>query len=80
MSNAGLLTVTAPHAGDGQNPAHGTAAVKVTPLSVRGTAGEAFVDPRRTLDQVAHHLRSPRPIDKFAFGEQRDIPCTDAPT
>jgi len=67
------LTVTAPMP-DSQNPAL-TGAVKVTPLSVRGTAG-APSSINVELSTKMPVIQFAEPIGRFAFGEQRDIPCT----
>lgn len=67
------LTVTAPMP-DSQNPTL-TGAVKVTPLSVRGTAGESS-SISVELSTKMPVIQFAEPIDRFVFGEQRDIPCT----
>ena len=67
------LTVTAPMP-DSQNPTL-TGAVKVTPLSVRGTAGESS-SISVELSTKMPVIQFSEPIDRFVFGEQRDIPCT----
>lgn len=69
----GRLTVTAP-AADTSNPTL-TGAVKVTPRSVRGTAGTSSTIAVE-LSTRSPVIRFDAPIDRFAFGEQRDIPCT----
>lgn len=68
-----LLTVKAPLA-DTPNPTL-IGAVKVTPLSVRGTAGASSTIPVE-LSTKMPVIQFAEPIDRFAFGEQRDIPCT----
>ena len=67
------LTVTAPMP-DSQNPTL-TGAVKVTPLSVRGTAGESS-SISVELSTKMPVIQFAEPIDRFVFGEQRNIPCT----
>ena len=59
---------------DSQNPTL-TGAVKVTPLSVRGTAGESS-SISVELSTKMPVIQFAEPIDRFVFGEQRDIPCT----
>lgn len=69
----GVLTITAPTA-DIPNPVL-TGTVKVTPQSVRGTAGAAS-SIAVELSTKLPVIRFTEPIDRFSFGEQRDIPCT----
>ena len=59
---------------DSQNPTL-TGAVKVTPLSVRGTAGESS-SISVELSTKMPVIQFAEPIDRFVFGEQRNIPCT----
>ena len=71
--DAGLLTVTAPTQEEADPAMEGS--VKVTPLSVRGTAGEGSSIPVELSTKLP--IISFAEADyKFAFGEQRDIPCT----
>lgn len=71
--DAGLLTVTAPTQEEADPAMEGS--VKVTPLSVRGTAGEGASIPVELSTKLP--IISFAEADyKFAFGEQRDIPCT----
>lgn len=67
------LTVTAPMP-DSQNPTL-IGSIKVTPLSVRGTAGAASTIAVE-LSTKMPVIQFAEPIARFAFGEQRDIPCT----
>lgn len=71
--DAGVLTVTAPKA-DTPDPAL-TGNIKVTPLSVRGTAGAGVSIPVE-LSTKMPVITFAEADYKFAFGEQRDIPCT----
>ena len=71
--DVGLLTVTAPTQEEADPAMEGS--VKVTPLSVRGTAGEGASIPVELSTKLP--IISFAEADyKFAFGEQRDIPCT----
>ncbi len=71
--DAGTLTVTAPSA-ETPNPEL-IGKIKVTPLSVRGTAGTASSIPVELSTKMPVIL-FPESVARFNYGEQRDIACT----
>lgn len=71
--DAGTLTVTAPTQETADPVMEGT--VRVTPLSIRGTAGSSSSIPVE-LSTKLPIIAFAEADYKFAFGEQRDIPCT----
>lgn len=72
-TDAGTLTVTAPTQETADLTLTGD--VRVTPLSVRGTAGSSVSIPVE-LSTKMPIISFAEEAYKFAFGEQRDIPCT----
>ncbi|WP_419511367.1 GLUG motif-containing protein [Alistipes sp.] len=72
-TDAGTLTVTAPEKGTADPVLTGD--VKVTPLSVRGTAGASSSIPVELSTRMPV-ISFAEQAYKFTFGEQRDIACT----